>query len=185
MIKLIPPSLDRLDHYADALRRGWSPDNVRLAEAAKEELELIAKNPAQFVANQDDPEAKAGPVELPDGSTVQRLPGFRRWVWDGEFCGTFGFRRKPGTAELPPHVLGHLGYSIVPWKQKRGYATQGLKLLLQEIRKPDLPYVLITTDPDNIPSQKVVLANGGVLVERFQKPAAYGANDGLLFRIDL
>ena len=26
-MRLIIPSLDRLDAYADALRRGWSPDN--------------------------------------------------------------------------------------------------------------------------------------------------------------
>ncbi|MGA2564455.1 MAG: hypothetical protein ABSF96_12900 [Steroidobacteraceae bacterium] len=37
----------------------------------------------------------------------------------------------------------------------------------------------------NDPSQRVILANGGVLVERFRKPEPYGAVDGLRFRIDL
>jgi predicted acetyltransferase len=43
----------------------------------------------------------------------------------------------------------------------------------------------ITTDPTNVPSQRVVLANGGVLVDSFRKPEQYGALDGLRFRIDL
>ena len=66
----------------------------------------------------DDREAKRGPVTLPDGSQVPRLPGYRRWMWDGEFCGSIGFRWQPGTSALPPYVLGHIGYSVVPWKQR-------------------------------------------------------------------
>ena len=49
-LQLLVPSLAQLDAYADALRRGWSPDNIRLAEAACEELEWIAEDRAAFVA---------------------------------------------------------------------------------------------------------------------------------------
>lgn len=160
-IQLIAPSLDRLPGYADALRRGWSPDTVRREATAREQLERIARDPAGFVAGLDDPEARGGPIPMPDGTTVPRLPGFHRWLWDGEFCGSFGFRWQPGTAALPPYVLGHIGYSVVPWKQGRGYATSGLALLLPEARAQGLPYVELTTDPDNIASQRVILANGG------------------------
>jgi predicted acetyltransferase len=184
-LDLIIPSLAHLDAYADALRRGWSPDNVRLEEAAREELELIADDPAGFVTMLDDREAKRGPVTLPDGSQVPRLPGYRRWMWDGAFCGSVGFRWQPGTSALPPYVLGHIGYSVVPWKQRRGYATRALALLLPEARREGLDYVELTADPDNLPSQKVITANGGVLVKRFRKEAAYGGADALLFRIAL
>jgi predicted acetyltransferase len=184
-LDLIIPSLAHLDAYADALRRGWSPDNVRLEEAAREELELIADDPAAFVAMLDDREAKRGPITLPDGSQVPRLPGYRRWMWDGAFCGSVGFRWQPGISALPPYVLGHIGYSVVPWKQRRGYATRALALLLPEARQEGLDYVELTTDPDNLPSQKVITANGGVLVKRFRKEAAYGGADALLFRIAL
>jgi predicted acetyltransferase len=45
--------------------------------------------------------------------------------------------------------------------------------------------VEITTDPTNFASQRVILANGGALVERFIKPAQYGNSEGLRFRIQL
>jgi len=48
-----------------------------------------------------------------------------------------------------------------------------------------LEYVDITTDPVNVESQKVILGNGGVLVERFKEPAQYGGEDALRFRIFL
>jgi predicted acetyltransferase len=184
-LTLVIPSHAELAGYVDALTRGWSPDNVRGAETAREQLAKIEADADAFLAGLEDRQARGGPITLPDGTNVERLPGFHRWLWDGEFCGSVGFRWKPGTGELPPHVLGHIGYAVVPWKQGRGYATAALRLLLPEVRAEGLPYVELTTDPDNIPSQRVILANGGHLVERFTKPAAYGAAEALRFRIDL
>ena len=116
---------------------------------------------------------------------MPRLPGYRRWIWDDGFCGSIAFRWQPGTEALPPHCLGHVGYSVVPWKRGRGYATRALALLLPEARKEGLAYLELTTDPDNLPSQKVITANGGVLIERFRKDPVYGEAEALLFRIAL
>lgn len=124
-------------------------------------------------------------MKMPDGSVVPRLPGFRRWMWDGEFAGSIGFRWQQGTAELPPYCLGHIGYSVVAWKQRQGYATSALLSLLEEAREMELPYVEITTDPDNLPSQKVILAAGGKLHEWFNKPPQFGSQPCLRFRIAL
>ena len=66
-----------------------------------------------------------------------------------------------------------------------GYATSALRMMLPRARSVGLPYVEITTDPDNVASQRVVLANGGVLIERFRKPPQYGEVDGLRFPIAL
>jgi predicted acetyltransferase len=121
MFGLIRPSRDVLPDYVAALERGWSPDNTRQDAAAREELERIKADPNLFVAQLDDPEAKGGPVPLPDGSVAPRLPGFRRWLWDEAFCGSISFRWQPGTSALPPHVLGHIGGSAAtatrrgPW----------------------------------------------------------------------
>jgi predicted acetyltransferase len=107
-------------------------------------------------------------------------------MWDaGGFAGSINLRWLKGTTNLPPHVLGHIGYSVVPWKRQRGYATQALGLLLPLARVEGLAFVDITTDPGNTPSQKVILANGGVLVERFDKGPTWGNQPGLRFRIPL
>jgi predicted acetyltransferase len=183
-LRLVKPDLVMLPEYLAALERGWSPDTVR-AETAREELQRIRDDPAKFVALLDDPEAKGGPVTLPDGSMAPRLPGFRRWLWDGAFCGSIGFRWQPGTPDLPPHVLGHIGYAVVPWKRGRGYAKRALALLFSEVRATGLPFVELVTDPGNVASQAVILANGGHLIERFREPPAYGGGEALRFRIAL
>ena len=185
MVQLVVPSEKYLPSYAAALRRGWSPNNERGAAAALEELEQIEANPAAFVASLDDREGKGSPVKMPDGSVVPRLPGFRRWIWDGEVAGSIGFRWQHGTVELPPYCLGHIGYSVVPWKQRQGYATSAVLSLLGEARELELPYIEITTDPDNLPSQKVILAACGKLHERFNKPPQFGSKPCLRFRIAL
>lgn len=182
-MRLLLPSLELLPEYVAALERGFSPDNARGDEAAREELEIISREPEAFIASMVDREAKGPPVVLPDGSTVTRLPSYHRWLWDGEFCGVIGFRWQPGTPALPPHCLGHIGYAVVPWKRRLGYATEALRQFLPEVRSEGLPYVEITTDPPNVASQRVIEANGGVLFERFMKPSQYGHSEGLRYRI--
>lgn len=184
-MELVRPALPYLDSYADALMRDWSPDNVRGVAAAREELREIARNPVEFIESLTDPDAKGPPITLPDGSSVPRLPGFRLWMWDGEFCGSIGFRWQPGTTELPPYCLGHIGYAVVPWKERRGYATRALGLLLPMAKERGLTHVDITTDPENVPSQRVILANRGILQRRFSKGKQYADREGLLFRIYL
>jgi predicted acetyltransferase len=184
-MQLVWPAAAYLGSYVDALSRGWSADNVRGEAAAREELERIAIDAADFLASCVDREAKGAPVALPDGSYAQRIPGFRRWLWDGEFCGSIGLRWQRGTTDLPPHCLGHIGYAVVPWKQGRGYATLALRDTLPAAHAEGLAFVELTTDPANIPSQRVIEKNGGVLVERFVKPPQYGNAEGLRYRIAL
>jgi predicted acetyltransferase len=148
-----------------------------------EELARIAEDPIRFLSEQSDREAKGPPVILPDGSRVARLPGYKLWMWDGEFCGAIGFRWQPGTTDLPPHCLGHIGYSVVPWKRKQGYATRALRLLLPQVRAEGLPYVELTTEADNIASRRVIEANGGELIERFHKASEHGGGESMRFRI--
>jgi len=183
-MELVQPEDRHLASYIAALERGWSPDNLR-PEAAREELDEIAKDPEKFIAEQTDPEGKGSPITLPSGSVVPRLPGYHKWMWDGDFCATIGFRWQPGTTEHPPYCLGHIGYAVVPWKQNNGYASRALSLLLPEARERGLAFVELTTDASNVASQRVILANGGELYERFNKPASYGGAPSLRYRIKL
>ena len=183
-MNLVWPATSYLPGYVHALRQEWSPDNLR-PEAAFEQLALIDRDPDGFLRRQVDREAEGPPITLPDGTTVPRLPGYALWMWDGEFCGSIGLRWQPGTTELPPYCLGHVGYSVVPWKRRRGYATRALQLLLPYARAEGLAHIELTTAADNVPSQRVIEANGGTLVERFHKPIEYGGAESLRFRIVL
>ena len=179
------PALDMLDSYAAALRTGWSPHTMR-PEAADEELAAIAADPGVFVASLVDREAVGPSVLQPDGTLGFRIPGYRKWMWDGEFAGTIGFRWQPGTDALPPHVLGHVGYSVVPWKRRLGYATAAVAAILDDARAEGLTQVELTTDHDNIASQRVIERNGGVLVDGFTKLGADARPiDSLRYRITL
>jgi predicted acetyltransferase len=185
MVKLVAPAREYLAAYVAALESGWSPDNLRPAEVAHEQLAAIARDARAFLAGLEDREAKGGPITLPDGSQIQRLPGFTRWLWDGAFCGSIGLRWQPGTSELPPHVPGHIGFGVVHWERGKGHATRALGLMLDEARAVGLTSVELTTDPKNLASQSAIGANAGILVEWFSKPAAYGGGEALRFRIRL
>ncbi len=184
-MKLVWPSRGYLPGYVDALERGWSPDNLRGEAAAREQLAAIGEDADAFLATLVDKEARGPRIVLPDGTTVTRLPGYSKWIWDGEFCGSIGFRWQPGTEALPPHCLGHIGYAVVPWKRGRGYATAALKQMLEEARDEGLRYVEITTDPANLASRRVIERNGGVLIEEFVAPAAVGGGKELRYRVYL
>ena len=82
MIELVWPAARYLPSYVAALEKGWSPNNVD-PKAGWLELEHIRQDPELFLAEQVDREAKAPPIVLPDGSTNKRIPGYRRWIWDG------------------------------------------------------------------------------------------------------
>ena len=181
---LVAPDRAYLDGYLDALRREWSPTTTD-PDYWRAELERVEADPGLALEQFNARDGGGRTITLPDGTVVPRIPGVVRWMWDGEFCGAINARWQPGTAELPPHVLGHIGYSVVPWRQRRGYATQALAQMLDLVRAEGLPYVEITTQPDNIESQKVILANGGIALGEFVEPEQYGGHIGLKYRIDL
>jgi predicted acetyltransferase len=185
-MELVRPAPEHLAGYVAALRQGWSIETSRMAEAARDALARIEADPASPFVLTDDPDGLGPPWKAPDGSFRARIPGRVRWLWDeAGFAGSINLRWLKDTTDLPPHVLGHIGYSVVPWKQRRGYATKALGLLLPLARAEGLAHVDITTDPDNTASQKVILGNGGVLVGPFDKGPTWGHKPGLRFRIRL
>lgn len=155
-ITLLRPSLDWLPFYEDALARGWSPNTDQ--DVSKEQLLQLRRDPARFLHDLYN----SPTVRLPDGREVPRLPSHDFWISDGEFCGRIGFRFQPGTEDLQPPSYGHIGYAIVPWKRRRGYATQALRLILPVARQEGFSRVQITCDDDNEGSRKVILANDGI-----------------------
>ena len=58
---------------------------------------------------------------------------------------------------------GHIGYYIRPSERGKGYGKEALRLALKKLRALGVKKALVTVSPDNIPSARVVLANGGRL----------------------
>jgi predicted acetyltransferase len=185
--ELVWPSLEYLPSYILALESGWSPNNVR-PEARFDELELIQKDASVFVTSLVDLDATGGDITLPDGSTVPKLPGYRKWLVDKAtktFIGSYGFRWVKGSNELPPYCLGHIGYAVVETHRGNGFATLGLRMLLRDASKQGLSYVYIHCLPDNVASRRVIEKNNGKYLGIFITTPGYGSVEELKYRIDL
>jgi predicted acetyltransferase len=169
-MQLIPPDATHLPRYVAALEAGWSPDTTR--DVSAEQCRAIAADPALFLAGLW--RTSPGRRSLPDGSSVVWLPGRTFWLWDDDFAGSINLRYQPGTEALPKHVSGHVGYAVVPWKRRRGYATQALQAILPVARELGMRRVMLTCDADNEASRRVIENAGGVPLRSVRNPARPG-----------
>lgn len=102
------------------------------------------------------------------------VPSTEFWIVDEDgYAGRISLRHFFN--EHLAQIGGHVGYAVRPSKRGRGYATQALRLVIQEARAMGLERLLVTCDDVNLPSRRVIEKNGGVLqdrVEREGEPAA-------------
>ena len=106
-------------------------------------------------------------IGLPEGY----VPATTLWLVDGgKVIGRVNIRHA-----LTDHLLqygGHIGYTIRPSEQGKGYGKLQLALALDYCRDSlGLKRVLVTCNDDNIRSARTIEANGGVLenkVENFE-----------------
>lgn len=111
-----------------------------------------------LIAKQRDAEQKG----IVDG---WKVPSTTFWLYaDGVPVG-FGSIRHFLTEALS-QAGGHIGYGIAPQFRGNGYGNEILRLLLKKADEIGLEKVLVTVDLDNIASQAVALANGGVITGR-------------------
>lgn len=73
---------------------------------------------------------------------------------------------------------GHVGYEVRPSYRRRGIATEMLRLILLTERAREIGRLLLTCAPDNVASNRTILANGGVLtrtawVENWKRQTNY------------
>ena len=107
-------------------------------------------------------EKESEQIGLVDG---WKVPSTTFWLYADDVPVGFGNLRHFLTDGLRK-AGGNIGYGIAPQYRGKGYGKELLRLLLIEAAKIGLEKVLITIHLDNIASQKVALANGGVITEK-------------------
>lgn len=99
------------------------------------------------------------------------VPVTELWYVNGRtYLGTVVIRHR-----LTPALEragGHIGYHVVPVHRRHGHATRMLAEALPHCRRLGIREVLVTCDPDNVASRRVIEANGGVLQD-IQDEARY------------
>ncbi|HEX2902693.1 MAG TPA: GNAT family N-acetyltransferase [Jatrophihabitans sp.] len=83
------------------------------------------------------------------------------WWVDGQtYLGSIRVRHEEVPAVLAE--TGLIGYDISPSARRRGHGTAMLQAVLPFVRELGFDRALITCDPDNLGSRKVMQNNGGV-----------------------
>jgi predicted acetyltransferase len=180
-VEIVVPGVEHVASYLRALESGWTFD--AFFTGGVENAFYLARNAPDLLVQTLNGSASRT-VTLPSGDPVPRLPSVMRWMWDGEFAGSINVRWQNGTTELPAYVLGHIGYGVVTGREGRGYATTALSEMLPLAWGAGLPFVELTTTLDNLASQKVIINNGGVVVEEFTAPLEQGSHQMFRWRID-
>lgn len=158
---LVKPDLTYFSDYNDMMRE-WCDSQKQIAQWFLDQPIPALEDFAQLVRHLDD--CAYGRV-------------------DPRFCSTTSYfvvdenDRLVGAASLRHYMTvegmntwGHCGYGIRPSERRKGYATQVLKMLLEEAKKRGIRRVLIGAHASNIGSCKTIEKCGFSFVEEIQDP---------------
>lgn len=132
-------------------------------------LILLPATDAHFAWMLDEPVIPP-PLRLPRGGVDQ--PWVLRWLRRNlpDLEGTGSWLMVDGDEVVglcsykdPPDAAGavDIGYAVAPARRRRGYATAAVALLIEAARAdPRLRRLTAETAVDNLPSQRVLEANG-------------------------
>jgi len=153
-LKLVKYNKISESEYLDYINE-WELSGERIVPwAAGRETENFQNLLNKWAANETDEAYKKGLVP----STLYFLVHKKR------ILGAIHFRH-----ELNDDMLlngGHIGYGIRPSERRKGYATNMLAMLLDDIRSKGYKKVLITCDDENIGSVKTIENANGVLHDK-------------------
>ena len=76
------------------------------------------------------------------------------------------FSLKFSLTEYLEKYGGHIGYAVRPSKRNRGFATQILKQGKELAEELGFGTLICVCDEDNAASEKVIIKNGGVFIDR-------------------
>jgi predicted acetyltransferase len=169
-VRLIEPTLELEREYQAFLRESvdsGDTDYVLSKDQTSDTAAVIRKL-------QD----RAQGIGLPEGW----VPASTYWLLsaDDKLLGQIVVRHR-----LTPALEdfgGHIGYGVRPSQRRKGYGTKMLALALEKARAMGLKRVLITCDPANVASARIIQKNGGRL---FSESAAKNGRLTSRYWIDL
>jgi len=149
-MELVLPSLKYKSKFLEASEESkHEKGDTRLSQAQENE------SFEDYVKRAND---NAKGINVPKGF----VPATTFWLIDkNDLIGRVQMRHMLNESLLKEN--GHIGYYIRPSKRRMGYGKEILKLALLEAKKLGLRKVLITCDDNNLASQKIIEANGGIL----------------------
>lgn len=157
MAELVVPHLRYMASFIEALGEGHHRDTLR--PETPESIAEVAADPAAYVASLLGP---PGEITLPDGTKGVAIPSTMLWLVEGEtYLGWVNIRH--GLNANLEKAGGHIGYAVRPSARGQGHASAMLARTLDWVRA-NLPLtrVLLTVNPANPHSIRVIEKNGGV-----------------------
>jgi predicted acetyltransferase len=145
LVELVLPSTTYRESYLEALVE-YHAEGRYLDRTAENFEDVVAR----LLAMDDPAHVEMGFV-----------PQTTFWLVDGATClGRLSLRHHLNPALL--QSAGNIGYEIRPSRRGEGLGTRILALGLEKARGLGLSRVLLTCHDDNLPSIRVIEANGGV-----------------------
>jgi len=91
------------------------------------------------------------------------VPQTSYWLYDGDKPVGYG-RLRHFLNDALRETSGHIGYAIRSSERGKGYGNAILTLLLEECWNMNIAEIQIGANADNIPSNRIILHHGGVLL---------------------
>jgi len=176
-MELVTPSEKYKDSFIAGVKeyQGETPLNSRHEYYRAIDVSDMKDNFDAYLKRLSDAEIGVG---LPSG----HVPQTDFWLVDNDqYIGRVSIRHT-----LTDHLLnigGHIGYDIRPSQRHKGYGTKILELALPKAKELGIDKLLLTCDETNIPSRKIIEANGGVFEDK--RPNPHGGSDKLRYWIQL
>jgi predicted acetyltransferase len=117
-----------------------------------EPLDMPSQDFAQYVVTLLERETKPAPHFVPNTTY---------WAeYGGEIVGRISIRHELN--DFLKNFGGHVGYIVRPSYQRRGFASEMLRQVLQTERAKSIGKLLVTCDEGNIASERTILKNNGI-----------------------
>jgi predicted acetyltransferase len=152
-IRLVRPHAKFKDSHLAALQELKSPSDISswIYLGDNESIDTPAKDFDKYVATLLLRET-APPLPFVCDTTY--------WAeYRGEVVGRISIRHELN--DFLRKFGGHIGYIVRPSYQRRGFATEMLRQLLQTEKAKSIGNLLLTCDDNNLASEKTILKNGG------------------------